>query len=137
MRRLFYCVAALLSLCVPQLARAEHDGNELSGNCTLTLHIIDNPKYDPTGAEASRSVACISLVRGVKDTLMMWDTMDSKRNEPKFHGCIPDGVGLVEAIKVVMKYINDNPAQLHQKDTILIHIALVEGYPCSASGTVN
>ena len=106
MRHWLAVAFVLMLLCGSALARAEHDGNELSGECTMTLHIIETPKYEPTGAEAIRSEMCVGLVRGVKDTLMMWDTIDSKRNEPKFHGCIPDGVGLVEAIKVVMKYIN-------------------------------
>jgi hypothetical protein len=133
MRHWLPVVVVLMLLCGPALARAEHDGNELGGECTVALRSIEDPSFHATQPDALRSGMCFGLVRGVWNTLTMWDYVDSKHNEPTFHGCIPDGVTLVEAIKVVMKFLNDNPTQLHQKDTLLIHLALVAGYPCSAS----
>jgi hypothetical protein len=123
----------LIILCGPKLARAEHDGNELSVECTVALRSIEDPTFHATPPDALRSGTCIGLIRGVWNTLSFWNTFDSKHDESKLHGCIPDEVGMVEAIKVVMKFLNDNPAQLHLKDTMLIHLALATGYPCSES----
>lgn len=77
--------------------------------------------------------ACFGLVDGIRETLMLWNTVDSQHNEAKHHRCIPAEVTVEGAVKVVMKYLNDNPTQRHQRDAFLVVAALSKGYPCPAS----
>jgi hypothetical protein len=134
MHRWLLSVLALMLLCPPTLAQAKHDGNELSEQCTVALRTTEHP----TEMDGFNTGACFGLVDGIRETLMLWNTVDSQHNEARFHGCIPTEVTLEEAVKVVMKYLNDHPTQLHQRDAFLVVIALANGYPCPApSGTTK
>jgi hypothetical protein len=74
---------------------------------------------------------CIGLVRGVMGTMQMWKVERyTVKEQMDMHGCIPHQVEESEAIRVVLKYLNDHPDRLHLDDTILIHTALLDEYPC-------
>lgn len=118
MRRWLLCVFALMLLCRSTLAQARHDGNELSEECAVALGTTEHP----TSMDGFNTGLCFGLVDGIRETLTLWDTVDSQHNEVRFHGCIPKEVTLEEAVKVVMKYLNDNPTQLHQRDAFLMGI---------------
>jgi hypothetical protein len=128
MRRLLLAVFATMLLSSPMLAQAKHDGNELNDECSVALRSIEHP----TSMDGFRTGACFGLVDGIRETLMLWNTVDSLHNEAIYHGCIPAEVTVEEAVKVVMKYLNDNPAQLHQRDAFLVVAVLSKGYPCPA-----
>jgi hypothetical protein len=119
---------AMLLLCGPTLAQVKHDGNELSDECTVALRSIEHP----TNMDGFNTGACFGLVDGIMETMQLWNTVDSQHNEARYHGCIPNEVTVGEAVKVVLKYLNDNPTQLHWRDTHLIAAALSKGYPCPA-----
>lgn len=126
MRHWLLVVFVLMLLCSPTLAQATHDGIELSEECTVALRTIEHP----TNMDEFHMGACFGLVDGVMGTMTLWNTVDAQRNETKFHGCIPTEVTVEEAVKVVLKYLNDNPTQLHQRDASLVVSALAKGYPC-------
>jgi len=44
--------------------------------------------------------------------------------------CTPDGVTVLQATRVVFKYLNDHPAQLHLPEVELIEEALSKAFPC-------
>ncbi|MGD1062894.1 MAG: Rap1a/Tai family immunity protein [Terracidiphilus sp.] len=134
MRRWLLVVFVLMLLCAPSVARAEaeHDGNELSEECNTALRTPDKSKNDAP-PDAIHTGMCLGLVRGAMDMMTLWERVDSNHSQSRFHGCIPTEVSLLEAIKVVMKYLNDHPERLHERDSFLIVSALTEAYPCHAS----
>ena len=129
MRHWLLCTFVLMLLCPPILAQLKHDGNALSEECAVALRTAEHPDV----MDGLNTGVCFGLVDGIRETLTLWNTVDSQHNEAKFHGCIPTEVTVEEAVKVVMKYLNDNPTQLHHRDAFLIAIALAKGYPCPAS----
>jgi hypothetical protein len=44
--------------------------------------------------------------------------------------CLPDGVEIYQLVKVVRKYLEDNPAKLHLPSGILVESALNQAFPC-------
>jgi Rap1a immunity proteins len=44
--------------------------------------------------------------------------------------CIPDGVEHGQEIRIVLKYIRDNPAHAHKATAFLIVAALGKAFPC-------
>jgi hypothetical protein len=83
--------------------------------------------------DGAKTGLCFGMVDGIMETQMLWSTEDSHHHDAMYHGCIPTEVTVGEAVKVIMKFLNDNPNELHQRDTFLIGIALVKAYPCPAS----
>ena len=49
---------------------------------------------------------------------------------PKPSPCLPAGVSGLQLRKVVNKYLNENPANLHHGAAALVYGALDEAFPC-------
>ena len=51
------------------------------------------------------------------------------RFKPYF--CVPHGgMASAQAIRVVVKFLKENPAKLHQPETMLAMMALLNSFPC-------
>ena len=71
---------------------------------------------------------CVGYVEGINDyqtTLLGWSYLD----EPYF--CTPEGVRSYQLVKVVTKYLNEHPEELHLEAGGLVAAALQEAFPCS------
>jgi hypothetical protein len=44
--------------------------------------------------------------------------------------CLPNGVGLVQLIRVFLQYARSNPARLHESATSMILTAIYQSFPC-------
>lgn len=98
------------------------DGNELMSKCLDAQQVADNQK-DLTYSSAVNTGFCIGFSQGVQNTLQFF---------PKEAGiCFPkDGIAAGQSMRIILKYLQDNPSQLHQKDTVLAVIAFKKAYPC-------
>jgi hypothetical protein len=83
-------------------------GNELKRNC------------GDTGAKYG---LCVGFVVGVVDGVLIDSPPDSII-------CVPDGVSHGQMKDIVLKYMNDNPANLHFPAALLVFFALGEAFPC-------
>ena len=53
-------------------------------------------------------------------------------NEGQIKACFPEkGIDNGQATRVVVKYLKNNPALLHEDEVLLIILAFLEAYPCS------
>ena len=66
---------------------------------------------------------CLGYVSGVFDTVIS----DSDRG--KFF-CVPDGVTYDQLSKVTVKYLEQNPKNLHWTAFALVHNAILDAYRC-------
>ncbi len=62
----------------------------------------------------------------------VWSVVDNvvTSNETSKFFCIPKGVSSVQTKKVVIKYMEKNPENLHWTATALVHNALLEAFRC-------
>lgn len=44
--------------------------------------------------------------------------------------CIPKGATTMQAVRIVVKYIDDRPARMHENFRVLAREALTEAWPC-------
>ena len=120
----------LLSVTAPILAQPPsvsadiletNDGNSLLKVCRDALAEIssDSPLSHVVEFHAAW---CIALLEGVIDTVR-------EIKAPLW--CIPTNATPMQWIRVVVKYLDDNPAQLHRKRVPLIMMALHQAFPCS------
>ncbi|HEY1677232.1 MAG TPA: Rap1a/Tai family immunity protein [Candidatus Sulfotelmatobacter sp.] len=91
-------------------------GYFLMGSCQLAVKAMDNPSFRENPLEAYRDGYCRGLVRGISDT------------SPKV--CAPSNATYGQAIRLVAKYLHDNPGVLRGKDWILVEGFLSRAYPC-------
>lgn len=120
-------------------ADAELNGTELLQDCQEAVRHID-------GAEASPgAAACILYVTGYTDGLLCAalikmlgpECRDLSPEETWKHGwseigafCPPVNLSDQQVVRVLVKYLQDNPQQLHRPARILIMMSLVDAFPC-------
>ena len=97
----------------------EGTGAELIRSCQEVL------KPYGTG-DATEGMRCLGMVHGVSGVSQWYDHRDHKRNV-----CLPEGVTTGQLVRIVQKYLNDNPQDLHLSDTYLIWFSLRQAYPCA------
>lgn len=67
---------------------------------------------------------CVAYLRGMHDAI--WDLASA----PPY--CAPGSVTVDEEMKVMLKYLRDNPAKLHLEIPALYRSAMKQAFPCVA-----
>ncbi|WP_139340889.1 Rap1a/Tai family immunity protein [Pseudomonas sp. KK4] len=99
------------------------DGNELLENCQASIRSMDHTSNnDPYG-----NGQCFGVTEGVLNTMVALNPKLPKESRI----CLPDdGIKGGQAVRVVYKYLQDNPSLLHLEGTTLISFAFRRAYPC-------
>lgn len=101
------------------------DGNELLNQCQQAVRFIDD-----AGKPSDNRLNvghCIGMVEGVR-TMMLY--IDSAQ-PANYKTCFPKGgISNAQAARIVVKYLNDNPAKLNEDGPYLIFMGLHQAYPC-------
>ena len=97
------------------------DGNQLLKECAGVERYLDTGNPDNQGNDVG-SGHCFGLVEGVTATL---DLMAREKI------CFPkSGYTNGQGVRVVLSYLRNNPAELHQNHSALVIWAFIEAYPC-------
>ena len=129
MKTLLTLLLILLSCATVARASEEPTGIELLQECQAAT--VEHP----TATDDYRGSHCIGYLAGVTDTLRMWEYLNKDAHAGKLApptplACIPDAVTRFELVKVVVKYLDDNPKELHLGYAPLVYLALWDAYPC-------
>jgi hypothetical protein len=121
-RLMAVALAGILANGAASAAQAKYDGNELLGQCQQYIKAADKEKnYDQYD-----TALCSGYIQGVVSTTYFFD--ESLKKEDKF--CIPDNVTNGQLVRIVVKYLKDNPKLLNEPRVSLVWIALMDAYPC-------
>src|SRR5690349_11937086 len=113
-------LAGMLGSGAAMAAGTGWDGNTLLGECQSAIRLLDNVRK-PSDSDYDSGI-CLGQVAGVR--YMMGDSGD-------YGACFPkDGISNTQATRIVLKYLRDNPAILHNEGRFLIVTALHEAFPC-------
>jgi hypothetical protein len=103
-------------------AEAKFDGNELLMQCQHFIKLIDDEKgFSPVYAGA-----CGGFVQGVDSTVFFYG--EDLEKDAKF--CTPKNATNAQLVRIVVKYLKDNPKLLNKDKTTLVWLALKDAYPC-------
>jgi hypothetical protein len=117
-------IAALTLALINSAAIAERDDS--SGN-----FMLPHCARDPTAPETTKSdIMYWSICSGIITALV--NVGPSMR--PEFAICVPKGTTRGQWQSVVVKYLRDHPAQLHNEFVTLAVVALRETWPCVQQG---
>lgn len=119
-------VAATGAMASSVFAASLSDGNSVLLNCKATLRVMDNNKVKAADDQLGIG-QCLGLVEGVRNTLMYLNGSI----ERKLQICWPqDGIQNGQAVRILVKYLDDHPADLNKDQTLLTMLAFAEAYPC-------
>ena len=74
---------------------------------------------------------CGGYIDGVTDVEAMWKAVDKKAGiNAHDHYCMPEEVTNGQVLKILKKWLDNNPEKLHWRADSIIHAALLEAFPC-------
>ncbi|WP_439871178.1 Rap1a/Tai family immunity protein [Pseudomonas syringae] len=100
------------------------DGSELLRQCQIAVRNMDagvGGNYD-TGM-------CFGMIQGVTESILILN--NSLPKDLKF--CVPsgpDGISNGQSVRIVTKFLRDNPALLNEHNSLLVMMAYKQAYPC-------
>ena len=107
----------------PDISRSGRDFLELCSG------IDGEQKGDP--ASIHNDATCVGWVEGFRDGFTVHDELLGVPQRDRI-ACIPGGVTNVQFIRVIKKYIADNPDKVHRATRLIASLALARAFSCKA-----
>jgi len=82
-------------------------------------------------APAWRDATCLGWVEGFTDGFTVHEELLSVPKKDRM-ACMPRGVSTIQTVRVIKKYLADNPEKAHRPTRYIASIALAEAFPCRA-----
>jgi len=101
------------------------DGNELLEDCIANEKSVEE-RENFKGSFYSAGI-CFGTVNGIMETVAI---MSLTSTSIGIKACIPAEVTTGQAVRVTIKFLRDNPSELHESGVILTMLALAKAYPC-------
>jgi hypothetical protein len=123
------CAASLSSTAVAEANR----GESLLEDCNAALKLYDAPDSVPSLETEAMGMHCMGFISGLRDGLDFWRASteaSKKRDMSSAPICIPQDATTLQLVRIVVKYLRDNPKELNKHDAILVLTALHDAYPC-------
>ena len=98
---------------VPQ--QDETSGTWLLGSCQITVKATDDRTFQENDLESFRDGFCRGMIEGVS------------KASPRV--CLDD-LTYAQQARIVLKYLQDHPEEIHQRNAILVDKALSKAFPC-------
>jgi hypothetical protein len=101
------------------------DGNKLLSECQAAVRFMDN-NNDVNNDEYGQG-KCLGTVEGVIGMTMLLNGDLPK----KLQMCYPKGgISNGQGIRILVKFLQENPKILNLDATVLTKVALADAYPC-------
>lgn len=103
------------------------DGNRLLEYCTSSVQFMDNGSFS-SGTQSAQAEWCVGYVTGVMDVLDL-SRKHADKADQKYYPCLA-GIASGQAIRVIVKYLRENPERLQERAVTLSLAALQRAFPC-------
>jgi hypothetical protein len=107
----------------PDISRSGRDFLEV---CSI---VDSEQKGDPV--RIHNDATCLGWVEGFRDGFTVHDELLGVPERDRMV-CMPRGVTTVQIIRVIKKYIADNPDKAHRATRYVASLALAHAFPCKA-----
>lgn len=120
------CTLALLAPC--WVGHVLADGNVLLQQCKDALAVVDGG----TGKSPFGGGVCLGKIEGALDGIEMargyYSASSGKTLSPFI--CPPESVTKEQQLRIVVKYLKENPEKLHESEVSSIALAMAFAFPC-------
>ena len=130
-----WLVPLLLFVLSSSLFAQTKESLETSGNVFLRICSVVDKEQNMEHLSVDQKVAvmsCLNFVSGFTNGVEVEMQFVENATKQSTHApfCVPESVEDIQMVRVVLKYIRDNPAAAHRKTNSLIMFSLGERYPC-------
>jgi hypothetical protein len=127
-------LAALLSLpSSPPGPNSAIEQPDIGRSGTDFLKVCANMESEAAGnpSHTDSEAACLAWVEGFRDGFTVHDELLGVPAKDRMV-CIPRGVTAIQTLRVIKKYLTDNPAKAHRPTRYNASVALARAFPCKA-----
>ncbi len=78
-----------------------------------------------------RDATCLGWVEGFADGFLVHEELLNVPKKDRM-ACVPPGVTTIQTVRVIKKYLADNPQKAHRPTRYIASIALAGAFPCKA-----
>ena len=122
-------LAATLLWSLSTHALSKVTGAMLLHDCRAAVKSTDiSPRL--TLEEDRAADRCIGYTQGVMDSNAFWHTIDERDHNKMVHYCIDLGASTEQIIRIVVKYLEENPKELSENGWVCFQAALLRSFPC-------
>lgn len=126
---LWSAVFLLISGCLAAQDDWKGDGSSLLTKCSLAVRVFDGEKLST--ADALDGSFCVGYISGIHDTDYMVQMLEEHEKISLMkHACPPSNASTGQAVRVVVKYLRDNPERLNLPASVLVTDAIRSSFPC-------
>jgi len=80
-------------------------------------------------ARIQRDATCLGWVEGFADGFLVYGELLSVPRRDRM-ACVPSGVTTIQIVRVIKKYLAENPRKAHRPTRYIASIALAGAFPC-------
>jgi Ssp1 endopeptidase immunity protein Rap1a len=107
----------------PDISRSGRDFSEMCSS-------IDS-EGNRDAARIYRDATCLGWVEGFADGFTVRDELLGVPKRDRI-ACVPHEVTTIQTVRVIKKYVADNPAKAHRPTRYIASLALAGAFPCKA-----
>jgi hypothetical protein len=131
-------VSALLGLffvCLPTITSpkgtSEQPDISRSGRDFLEVCASVDSEGNRDAVRIQRDASCLGWVAGFADGFLVYGELLSVPRKDRM-ACVPPGVTAIQIVRVIKKYLADNPGKARRPTRYIASIALAGAFPCKA-----
>ena len=121
-----YSAASTAPKSTPEQADISRSGRDFLEVCSS---VDSEGNRDP--ARIQRDATCLGWVEGFADGFLVHEELLSVPRRDRM-ACVPRGVTTVQIVRVIKKYLAENPGKAHRPTRYIASIALAGAFPCRA-----
>ena len=114
----------------PDISRSGRDFLEVCSSVASGGGIDSGGNRD--AARIGRDATCLGWVEGFADGFTVHDELLSVPRKDRM-ACVPHEVTTIQVVRVIKKYLADNPGKAHRPTRYIASIALAGAFPCKAA----
>jgi hypothetical protein len=76
------------------------------------------------------TLAEVAYVQGVMDATELWHAVDLRDHNTMKHYCIDHATNLEQVIRILVKYLEENPKEMSENGWLCVQGALLRSFPC-------
>jgi hypothetical protein len=114
-----------------QKSAAEQPDISRSGRDFLEVCSSVDSEGSRDAAHVERDATCLGWVAGFADGFLVYGELLNVPRRDRM-ACVPRGVTTIQIVRVIKKYLADNPGKAHRPTRYIASIALAGAFPCKA-----
>ena len=135
MRLLLVLLLGIFLVCLPvstaPKSTPEQPDISRSGRDFLEVCSSIDSEGNRDAARIERDATCLGWVEGFADGFLVHEELLSVPRRDRM-ACVPRGVTTIQIVRVIKKYLADNPGKAHRPARYIASIALAGAFPCRA-----